>query len=297
MKNEITNINNFNVKNAQESFFEYLDCNELTLRSYRVGVENFIEYLNKYDIKNPTRLDFKRYRDELKGVVSTNTINSYMTAIRQFFKYLSEYGIYENITRDVKNVKTAAISKTQVLNQEQCKEIYKSLTDPMEKCLFGLAISTGMRANEIAHSKIENIKMYNGEYVLFHICKKRDDESEYNKLSNQVLADILNYIGDRTSGYIFVSRSNRNNGQGVTNKTIRTIIKSIFKRFGIDQDWVSCHTLRKTSATLAYMNGQSIYDIQQYLHHRSISSSARYIKQITRDTNQSESIVSDLVLG
>ena len=145
--------------------------------------------------------------------------------------------------------------------------------------------------------KIENIKEYNGEIVLFVKCKKRDDESEYVKLSPQVLNDINDYIGQRTNGYIFVSTSNNNNGGGVTNTTIRRTIKSILKRFGIEEDGFSCHSLRRSMATISYNGGADIVQIQQVLHQHSLNTTRRYIQQCTRDNNKLEYKVADAILG
>lgn len=284
-------------KKVEETFFDYLDINELTYKAYKFGIDSFINYLKENGIEHPTRIDFKNYRDHIKTTNKANTVNSYMTAVRALFKYLETNELYPNITKDVKSLKTSKVPRTQTLNQEQCKDIYSSLVDLREKCLFSLAVSTGLRANEIATAKIENIKVYNNQIVLFVKCKKRDDESEYVKLSDHVYQDIINYIGSRTQGNIFVSTSHNNTGGGVTSTSIRNIIKSIFKRHGIDQDWFSCHSLRKTMATISYSNGANIVDIQQVLHHSSIATTRRYISQITRDSNNTEQRVSDLLFN
>lgn len=281
----------------KESFIEYLDISSLTLKCYKNGVESFFDYLNKNNIQYPTRINFKEYRNYLKEEKSTNTVNSYMTAIRMFFKYLESNGIYENITKDVKSLKTSKTAKTQVLTQEKAKYIYNNLVDDKEKCLYSIAISTGLRANEIANAKIENIKNYNGQLVLYVKCKKRDDESEFVKISDKVYENIKNYIGDRKEGFIFISTSNHNSSGGVTNKTIRLWIKNIFKRFGIEEDWFSCHSLRRTFATISYQNGKTVYDIQQVLHHSSPMTSYRYINQCTRNSNNIEIEIGDLILG
>lgn len=283
--------------NIQESFLEYLDINELTYKAYKCGVDSFINYLKEKGIKNPTRIDFKNYREVIRKSNTINTVNSYMTAVRALFKYLEANGLYKNITKDVKSLKTSKVPKTQTLSEEQCKEIYSGLTDLREKCLFALAISTGLRANEIATAKIENIKLYNNQLVLFVKCKKRDDENEYVKLSEHVYKDIMNYIGSRTQGNIFVSTSHNNTGGGITSTSVRNIIKSIFKRNAIEQDWFSCHALRKTMATISYTNGANIVEIQQVLHHSSIATTRRYISQITRDNNNTEQRVSDLLFN
>lgn len=296
MKNEII-FNNETINKRKETFLEYLDISELTLKSYRNGINCFLEYLNKKQIKNPTRIDFRGFRDELKNYVSINTINSYMTGIRAFFRYLNANGIYEDITKDVKSLKTSNTPKTQVLSQEQCTNIYRNLNDKKEKALFSLAICTALRSNEIANAKIENIQMYNGELVLFVKCKKRDDENEYVKLSSKVYQDIKDYIGNRTNGYIFISQSNNNYGGGLSTTSIRNIIKNIFKRNGIDQDWFSCHTCRRSACTIAYNLGADIVQIQQMAHHSSISTTRRYLAECTRNKNKIELKLSNAILG
>lgn len=275
---------------------EFLDVSELTLNTYRDGINKFIEYLNNNNIAKPTRSDFRNFRNELKQNYSIHTVNSYLTANRCLFKYLEANGIYQNITKDVKSLKTSNIPVRQVLSQDKCKEIYNSLTDKRERLIFSLMITTGLRANEVALAKIENIKEYNGEIVLFVKCKKRDDESEYVKLSPQVLSDINEYIEHRNNGYIFISTSNNNNGCGVSNVTIRKIVKKILSRFNIEENGFSCHSLRRSMATISYNNGADIVQIQQVLHQHSISTTRRYISQCTRDNNKLECQVANAVL-
>ena len=293
---ELIEINRNNIINIQKDFIEYLDVSELSLKSYLDGINHFIQFLEKNSIKQPTRQDFKNFREYLKKNMTTNSVNTYLTSNRCLFKYLELNGIYPNITKDVKSIRTSNIPIRQTLTQEKCKEIYTSLTDKREKVIFGLVITTGLRANEVALAKIENIKMYNNEMVLFVKCKKRDDENEYVKLSQEVINDILEYIEQRTDGYIFVSTSNRNKGYGITNKSVRLIIKNILKRFGIDEYGFSCHSLRRTMATISYLNGADIVAIQQVLHQKSISTTKRYIQQTVRDSNKLEYNLSNLLL-
>jgi len=299
MNSELVTQKQYNVDftKLKEDFISYIDVSELTLKSYNDGLKSFFAYINQKGIKNPTREDVKAYRDELYETKASNTVNSYLCSLRVFFNFLEARGIYSNITKDIKNIKTSKMPKKQVLSIEECKAIYNALTDKRERLIFSLAITTGLRASEIANAKIDNIKILNGETVLYVKCKKRDDESEYVKISNQVLKDIIEYIDNRNSGYIFISTSHNSYGEGLTDTSIRNIVKSIFRRFGYDDDGFSVHSLRRTSATIMYKSGQTIYDIQQVLHHRSITTSQRYINQVTRDDNKSEIIVSNLLFG
>lgn len=281
----------------KESFIDYLDVDDLTLKAYKVGINNFMNYLKDNDIKQPVRDDVIAFRNELRKKYSSNTINSYMIAVRSLFKYLDIHKLYENICLNIKGAKYDTTPKKQVLTIEQAKKIYSNLTDLREKCIFSLLITTGLRGIEVSRAKIEDIKIYNGEVVLWVQCKKHDSKDEYVKLSNQVLEDIKAYIGERTSGSLFVSTSNENYGEGISTTSIRKIIKNIFKRFGLDSDTFSLHSLRRSNAVISYETGSSIYDIQQVLHHKSINTTTRYLKQVNRDKNKTEYNVANTILG
>lgn len=299
MKNEImcSELTLQELEKYKESFIDYLDVDTLTLKAYRVGINNFMQYLKDNGIKQPTRDDLIAFRNELRTNYSSNTVNTYMIAIRALFKYLEIHNLYTNIAIDIKGAKYDTTPKKEVLSIEQAQNIYHSLTDSREKALFGLLITKGLRGVEVVRSKIEDIKIHNGEVVLWVQCKKHDSKDEYVKLSNQVLEDIKQYIGNRSEGYIFTSTSNHNNGGGLTTKTIRLMIKNIFKRFGLDKDTLSLHSTRRSSATIMYENGADIYSIQQVLHHKSNVTTTRYINAITRNNNKNEYMVSDMILG
>ena len=290
-------IMNIDFEMYGESFIKYLDVDIKTLKSYEAGINNFMEYLKEHNIKQPVRDDVIGYRDYLRQTYCSNTVNSYMTAIRALFKYLKIHKIYDNLAEDVKGAKYSTTPKKEVLSLEQMKEIYNSLTDVRERALFGLMISTGVRVWEVSNALIEDIKYHNGEVVLFILAKKRDSKCEYVKLSYQVLDDIKKYIGNRTSGYIFTSTSNNSLGDGLSTTSLRKLIKKIFKRFGIDKDTVSCHSLRRSFAVVSYETGSSIYDIQQVLHHANINTTTRYLKQVDRDKNKTELRVSNAIFN
>lgn len=280
----------------KESFIDYLDVDDLTLTSYKVGIDNFMKYLKDNQISMPTRDNVIEYRNHLRETYQDNTVNSYMTSLRRLFKYLSMKGLYEDLTVDIKGARHSSTPKKQVLTQQQASEIYNSLTDLRERALYSLLISTGLRGVEVARAKIEDIKLHNGEVVLWVQCKKHQAVDEYVKLDKQVLEDLLNYIGDRKTGSIFISTSNNNKGNGVSIKTLRREIKKIFNRFGLNEDTFSLHSTRRSCATFMYNNGVDIEQIKQILHHCSIQTTQRYINATTRDNNNGESIVANAIL-
>lgn len=299
MKNELicNELTLHKLQEYEESFIDYLDVDDLTLKAYKVGINSFMQYLKDNAINQPTRDNLIAFRNELRNNYSSNTVNTYMIAVRSLFKYLEIHNLYKNIATDIKGARYDTTPKKEVLSIEQAQNIYKNLIDKREKALFSLLITTGLRGIEVARAKLEDIKLHNGEIVLWIQCKKHDSKDEYVKLSNQVLSDIKDYVGDRNEGYIFTSTSNHNNGGGITTKTLRLIIKNIFKRFGLDKDTLSLHSTRRSSATIMYENGADIYSIQQVLHHKSNATTTRYINAVTRNNNKNEYMVSDMVLN
>ncbi len=294
---QIEIISNNVVKKYKESFIDYIDVSNETLKSYSNGIDRFIIYLNNNNISQPTRRDVINYRNELLENYASNTVNDYMVALRSMFRYLKSQGIYEDITVDVKGARVSTTPKTQVLQRDLTNEIYKSLTDKREKVIFGVLITTGLRGTELANAKLEDIKLHNNEITLWVQCKGHTEKDEFVKLSTTVMNDIKDYVGDRTSGYLIVGNGNKNNGDGVTVKTIRTIMKSIFKRFRIDEDNISLHTMRRTFATISYDLGADLKKIQQVLHHSNLQTTSRYVNASTRSKNMLEYEVADTILA
>lgn len=295
--NELQVLTFEKLEQFEESFIDYLDVDDKTLKVYQNGINCFKNYLKENNIQYPTRDSIIGFRNMLRETYSSNTVNAYMISIRALFKYLEIHNLYKNIAVDVKGAKYDTTPKKEVLSLEQMQTIYNDLVDIRERAIFGLMISTGLRVCEVSTALIEDIKMYNNEVVLFILGKKRDSKSDYVKLSNQVLNDLQDYIGNRTSGSIFISTSNENYGKGLSTVSLRKIIKNIFKRYGLDKDTLSCHSLRRSFAVVSYETGSSIYDIQQVLRHQSINTTTRYLQQVNRDNNKTEYNVANAIFG
>ena len=293
-ENGITLINFIN---QSQNFIDYIDVDNKTLKAYSAGIKSFINFLKENGVNTPKRDDVIAYRDMLRDNYSSATVNLYITSLKALFNYLEVNGIYQNITKDVKGAKWETTPKKQVLSVDQVKTIYNELTNSRDRALFSLFVTTGLRGIEVERANIEDIKVYNGEVVLFVQGKKRDSKDEYVKLSDKVLNDLKEYLEDRTYGALFVSTSNENYGERLSSQSMRKIVKNIFKKYGLNDSSFSLHSLRRTNAVISYESGSSIYDIQQVLRHSSINTTTRYLQQVNRDNNKTEFNVSDTIFG
>jgi site-specific recombinase XerD len=286
-----------NLEQLKKDFIDYIDASKETKASYENGIDSFIKYLNDNGIFEPKRKDVIAFRDMLRDNYSANTVNSYMVALRNLYKFIERQGLGEDITVDVKGANTSTMPKTQVLQQDEASKIYSKLTDKREKALFSLLITTGLRGVEVANARIEDIKIHNDEIVLWVQCKNHSERDEYVKISDAVFSDIYEYLNGRTTGYIFVGSGNKNNGGKLTTKTIRFIVKAIFKRFGYDFDHFSTHTLRRSCATISYNLGADMKELQLLLHHQNIQTTFRYVSASTRNNSKAEYNLSNAILN
>lgn len=293
---------NFNGELFRQKFFEYLDvASEQTIKTYYNGITSFLLYIKENQISNPNRENVIAWKVQLKERTSASTVNTWLVGVKRFFKFLSLYRLYPNISEDVKGYNISVTPKKNILTEEQIKSIYhnlekdNTLQGKRNKALFSLLITTGLRGIEVANARIQDLREVNGEVCLFVKGKGHTEYDDYVKIADNVYQNLIDYIGERQDGYIFISQSNHNRDGQITTKTIRLVFKKILKENDINDDTISLHGTRRTFACESYKLGQSIYDIQQVLRHRSIMTTQRYLKEADRHNNHSENLVASIL--
>ena len=295
---QLFNENKVELKKQITDFLNYIDVSENSVYTYKVGLKNFVEYLKERDITMPTREDIIAYREHLMETLKPTTANSYMIAVRNLYSYLEYQGITKNITKNIKGVNVGTEHKREPLTQEQCKLVLSNAKDIREKVMFLLATTCGIRANELVNIRLEDFKVKQDKVCLYLLGKARDYKQDFVIVSNDVFELIKEYINlYHITDYLFTSTSNNNTGGKVTTKTIRLIIKNMFKRVGIVGDEYSCHSCRHSFATLSIQNGMDIREVSQALRHKSIQTSMIYLHDIERINNKCTDAVSNLLFS
>lgn len=296
--NNLVELKDLNIVDLKQRYLDYIDVSENTVKTYDVGLLQFIQYLNDNNIKFLTREDIIEFRNYLQAYHKPTTVNSYIIAVRNFFDWLEYEGITKNIAKNVKGIKVGNEHKRNSLTQEQCKLVLESAKDLKEKVLFLLATTCGIRANEIVNIRLQDFKEKDGVVCLYLLGKGRDYKQDYVVVTNEVLDLIKRYILEyNISDYLFVSSSNNNKNGKLTTKTIRLTIKNMFKRVGIVGDEYSCHSLRHTFATLSILNGTDIREVSQALRHKSLSTSMIYLHDLEMINNKCSATVASALLG
>ena len=286
------------VKDYIQRYLDYIDVSDNTIKTYNVGLLQFMEYLRNKNILYPTREDIIAFREYLKLEHKETTINSYLIAIRNFFGWLEYEGITKNITKNVKGLKIGNEHKRNALTLDQCKLVLENAKNLREKVIFLLSTTCGLRANELVNIRLQDFKLKQYKICLYVLGKARDYKEDFVIVDRGIYDIICNYVKEYDiTDYLFTSTSNHNNNGQLTTKTIRLIIKDMFKRIGLDSDEYSLHSCRHTFATLAILSGKDIREVSQAMRHKSINTTTIYLHDMEKLNNQCTSSVTNAILG
>lgn len=282
-RKELISETNFIERKEQliKNFLDYIDVSYKSQKTYQNGLNAFYEYIYTNNIKNPSREDILGFREHIKQHLSVSTVNTYMIGLRNFFKWLEYKGIYKNITENVKGLKISNSHRKESLTQDQCQKILENVKDTREKIIFLLATTCGLRANELVNIKLEDFKIKQDKICLYVLGKGRDFKEDFVVIPERLYNYIQDYIQEyNIIDYLFVSTSNHNNNGKLTTKTIRLMVKNMFKRIGIDSNDYSLHSCRHYFATNSIKNGVDIREVSQALRHKSLSTTTIYLHDL-----------------
>lgn len=278
------NNNDLAFEDLMERYLKYIDVCDNTIKTYNVGLIQFMQYLKDNNIKMPTRDDIINFREYLKVEHKPNTVNAYLIAVRSFFSWLEYEDITKDITKKIKGVKLERIHLKRGLSQEEIRNVLEVCKDKRERLLIKLAITCALRINEIANIQLQDFYNDKGVVMLKVLGKARDGlKQDSVKIDDRLLELIKEYCKEyQVKDYLFYSTSNNNYGNKMSTKCLREIITNLFKRAGLDMEMLSPHSTRHTSVELALESGISIQEVSEFVRHKSINTTMLYAKELNQ---------------
>lgn len=292
-----------NIEHELIEFFKLQDYRRNTSRTYKTGIECFINWLketNQTTISEKTIINYKQYLKETK---KPRTANNYLSGLRCLFRYLNKKGI-TNIMTDVKNLKITKGFTKLPIPLEKFIEIDETLK--AERCdeksyrnyaIFSLAVRCMLRETEISRSDKQDI-INRGKYVLMFQGKGCDSKDDMAILEDDTLQPILDYLkvrGDDEYLPLFVSCASNHVGNRLTPRSIRRIFKNILIRFGLNSSLYTGHSTRHTGATFLKKSGADLRDIQEVLRHKDINTTTIYAHTEDRLNNSMEKVLQEYI--
>ena len=269
---------------------------ESTIKTYTAKMGVYQSFVKTFGVGNCPRSHLEAFTAHLTDQnLSANTINLTYSVVRSLYKHLHKVGAYPvDCSVVLENKDTGNDAGHASLSREQFYQInaqLKSATSMNAKrnwVMFVLLTMNGIRVSELAGAMIENIKTNAGKKVLYLVRKGHSEANNYVVLQEQVYMMILDFVGGRTSGAIFLSSRT---DEAMTGGDISRIIKTIFRANGIDDAKITAHSLRSTFAIFALDGGADLMALSHALNHKHLSTTQIYLKDYNRLRKPAEDAV------
>ena len=300
----LSTINSKITDNVFESWTSFLDVKPSTIETYKKSIRQFSAFLSSNNISSPKREDILNYKKSLLKNRKPTTVNNYLMAVKQFFKWTETNGIYPNIAVNIKGVKLDRGFKKDCLTLKQVRKILKSIDTSNIKGLRDYAIillmvTTGLRTFEVMGANIEDFRNLGDFTVLYIQSKGREGKNTYVKVSEPVEEAIRKYLSERgvlnDKEPLFTSTAKRNEGERLTTRSIRGIVKEIFINSNLNSNRLTAHSLRHTTATINLLNGGTPEETMQLLRHSNLNTTLIYSHNLKRAKNNSEIRISNAI--
>jgi integrase/recombinase XerD len=263
---------------------EYLDTLRLdksknTLSVYTIAINKLFNFMNVKtfdDVKNITSANLRSHQNDLKQKgLQPSSINTNMRPIRAMFHWFVENEYMEKSPMEkVKDVKMPK-KEVAVLSVEEIDSMVKACKNDLDRLIFVLYITTGLRREELATLKLSD---YDGT----HIYPLRKGNEKQSLILQPEVADLLNsYLEKRkkkypNTDYLIVSKM----GSRFSGTAIYMKIKTIATLAGLSEDRVKqihVHTTRHSFVANLQDSGADAYVIQRALNHKDIKTTMRYM--------------------
>jgi len=275
-----------------EEFLAAQDIRQTSKEVYRQGVRRFIDWILINRIDQPIREDILRFKTDLKeSGLSVNTINSYLTSTKRFFAWLHTKFDIPDVTKGVDNFSQPKGHLRESLTDSQVAKItnkidISTIQGKRNFAMLTLMAESGLRTASIIGLNLGDLKHLGKEAKLFYRGKGSDEKDKFSLLQEYTLKAIMIYIKARgkmrREDPLFCSHSDRNNGQRLTTRTLRGIIKGLLRDLDLDDPRLSAHSFRHFFATNSLSNGADVYSVSRAMGHASIETTQIYLHELDR---------------
>ena len=159
--------------------------------------------------------------------------------------------------------------------------------------ILNLFLFTAMRSVEINRSDLGDWQTIGNQQVIYYQGKGHDEKDAFKVIVEPVADAVqlwLSYRGNKP-GPLFTSLSDRSQGERLSLRAIRNLIKDYMLKAGIDDPKKTTHSLRHTAITNAIVNGATLRQVQVLAGHASANTTSIYIHNVDRLTNPGEKFI------
>ena len=295
-------------------FVKWIDRSEKTTRTYLMNLKQFMLFMQREGITQPTRDDIIFYRQYLSETRKPNTVAQYLRSVGQFFRWTAANNIYPDIAANIhapkvkhdthkKDALTAqevltienSIKARAIEKAEAAATQYKDQAGRMQRsteqgkrlyAMYLLAVNAGLRTIELHRANVKDLETKGGNTVLYVFGKGHAEADQKKPIAPEVAAAIKDYLNSRTdnpngNSPLFVSTGNRSRGKRIATTTISTMLKRAMQEAGFDSERLTAHSLRHTAGTAVQSITGDLYATQKYMRHSNPATTEIYLHNDT----------------
>lgn len=276
--NQVLDASQITAMQAKRAF-DLIDVKEATRADYKARIPEFINFIEHNGLKASTLLDYRRYLAG-RNDYAPGTKNKYLAAAKRYVGILYNTKLIPvDIGKDISGSEIKGFTQdkrhkkdgVQPGDIERLTDYFNSLDDTPQskrlKALFSLLIYQGLRQIEITRLDVTDVDLRAGK--AFILGKGRDDK-EPIALHPHTVKAISDYLEayNKKSGALFTSESNNANGQRLTTRSIRLLVKDILNELDIES---STHGFRHyfTTTMIKGYKGD-LLAVAHYTRHKSL---------------------------
>ena len=159
-----------------------------------------------------------------------------------------------------------------ILSREEVARLLRSVTDAGQHAILATAYATGLRLSELTHLRVADI---DSQRMTIRVEQGKGQKDRYVMLSEKLLPELRDYWKRTHSPRWLFPGSHP--GEPISKGAIQKACQQARQRAGIEKH-VTPHSLRHAFATHLLEAGCDLRVIQLLLGHRSLNTTARYLK-------------------
>lgn len=277
-----------------------------TLAAYKKGLAIWQQWLQDNGKVGAVILagDVRQFKVDLSEQYAPQTVNLRLSAVRSFYRFLVNTNrLPFNPASEVKGQKRhkSTTHKRDALTSEEVK----CLLDGCDQTTFdglrdyvivALMAYCGLREVEIHRADLSNLKTQSDRLVLEVTGKGHTEADAIVVIPRPIERAVRAYAVQRRNyskncPALFISLSNRSDGDRLSLRGIRAIVMQRFDACGVIGEKKSTHSLRHTAITTAIRNGATPMQVQAMARHSSFDTTLGYIHEVNRLDNPAEDLI------
>jgi len=275
-----------------------------TAQTYKTGMAKLLTWLGSAQIHQVDPDIFRHWiADMIDQGYKKRTINTWLSGQKAFFRWALDARLIPwNPTTTVRGKSRKGETRNHVRKVLTNAEVRALLAQPDKStdqgvrdfAILSMFVFTAMRTVEVHRADLADLQTIGNQPVLYFQGKGHTDKTSDYKVINDTLADALqNWIRVRGTqpGALFTSLSDRSNGQRLSLRALRDIVKTHMINAGIDDSAKTTHSLRHTAITNVILHGGSIQQAQTLAGHVNSATTDIYIHAVDRLQNPAENLI------